>query len=245
MKPLPPTPIPETHVNQGKPPAAIVWTRKLSAWIDGAPIAATKGTLRMEGNTIRHRDSGDRQALRLDSGDVLYRARGVSESANPTNFQVAWDMAEITAGLRDHRGSRILDTSPRQWRYPNKGTYTWDIPKNLHLCTPVPGILLTLSSVRPMSPDLVDLGTLLEWTRVQAIIKSRSKRISKDGKMGYFTRSLANNAQDSDRSYWTVDLFELNKARALFRLDPLPTYESPIDGLAMDDFKNLHALAAS
>lgn len=220
--------------------------RKLSAWVDGAPVSASKSSLRMEGDVIRHRYSGDLQARRLSDGHILYRARGVSESANPTHFQVAGDLAELSTGYKTIKPAGKWNPQTKQWCYPEPiVTHEWTIPENMHLCTPVPGILLTLSTVRPLTPDLVDLGTMLEWTRVQAIIKSRSKNIRKDGHVGYFMGNLADNSEESSVGYWDVDLIALNKVRALFLLGPLPPFESPIDGLALSDFKNLHALAAS
>jgi hypothetical protein len=240
---------PPTH----KIPAEIVWLRKLATWIGGAPISASKGSLRMEGDTIHHRETGDIQARRHSTGHIFYRARGIAESANPTNFQVAGHIASVAEGKREITkwgsvpGEHYPSGQPR-WGLINLGTHEWEIPRNMHLCTPVPGILLTLSSVRPLSPDLVDLGTMLEWTRVQAIIKSRSKQIRADGSMPYFAKRLASSAEeDNDVGYrhWNVDLASLNKVRAIFGIDQLPSYESPIDGLPLADFKNLHALAAS
>ena len=233
----------DTPVNQGKPSATAVWMRKLSAWVDGGCVSASKGTLRMSGDVIIHKDTGDRQALRLGDGHILYRARGVAESANPTNFQVNRHFNTIGEGVESSR--KYGRQSDGNWGF-TLTEWTWAPPSSVEHLIPVPGILLTLSTVRPMSPDLVDLGTRLEWTRVQAVIKSRSKNIRADGHMGYFTANLANNSQDSDRVYyWTVNIYTLNKVRALFGLDRLPTYESPIDGLSLGDFKNLHALAAS
>jgi hypothetical protein len=116
-------------------------------------------------------------------------------------------------------------------------TWTWDIPRNLNRCTPVPGILLTLSTIRPMTADLVDMGTRLEHDRVQRIIKSRSK-----SKVGWLTNNLMDDSDFCSRTR-QVTFKTMNTLRGLFGVDPLPEYESPIAGLALADYKNLHALA--
>jgi hypothetical protein len=222
--------------NVGKPPAQVLWYRAMSKWIDGEPVKKSKGSLRLAGDTIHHNTGGEIQGLRT-AGLIMYRASGLSEHYNPTHLQVSHDISGLAYGTICIRGAYHWNQDPALRRSDEDTTWTWDIPRNLNRCTPVPGILLTLSTIRPMTADLVDMGTRLEHDRVQRIIKSRSK-----SKVGWLTNNLMDDSDFCSRTR-QVTFKTMNTLRGLFGVDPLPEYESPIAGLALADYKNLHALA--
>jgi hypothetical protein len=230
---------------------------KFLAWVDGDP-AVTSGNLdklKYEGDVAYRNDSGHLQLIRhAEERRVFVLSDGIYTGLNPSVFTAGYLLRAAQAGATYTSYQETLfrwdATLGKGVTYPNPApkpppVASWDVPD------PMPDIIATPQQVLiqgEVTAKTVELGTNLEYARLQRILNCRMKSIPKDGRVPHYLRYLLDSLDEGgpppDQIHQrAINLTSLNYLRREFNLAELPPFSSPITGLPFRDYKNLVTLA--